>query len=181
MRSDRWRGIVSFAASWTARPARRDGPDARRAVPGRLGVFARRWLVAAVWLVVLTAAGARLKIGGGRHHIGKDSGNAVSASGKLLRQRGAPRRTRRRGAGEHGKGGSMYYSKGNYEAFARPRKPAGVDEKSAYFVGGGLASLAGAAFLIRDGQMPGDRITVLEASRIGGGPSTERVTPRPAG
>jgi oleate hydratase len=64
---------------------------------------------------------------------------------------------------------SVYYSKGNYEAFARPRKPAGVDEKSAYLVGGGLSSLAAAAFLIRDGQMKGDRITVLEASKISGG------------
>jgi len=63
----------------------------------------------------------------------------------------------------------VYYSKGNYESFARPRKPAGVDEKSAYLVGGGLASLAAAAFLIRDGQMKGDRITILEASKISGG------------
>ena len=45
----------------------------------------------------------------------------------------------------------MYYSSGNYEAFARPRKPAGVDRKRAWFVGSGLASLAGAAFLVRDG------------------------------
>jgi len=63
----------------------------------------------------------------------------------------------------------VYYSKGNYEAFARPRKPANIDVKSAYLVGGGLASLAAAAFLIRDGHMAGDRITVLEASSIGGG------------
>jgi oleate hydratase len=63
----------------------------------------------------------------------------------------------------------MYYSKGNYEAFARPRKPAGVDAKSAYLVGSGLSSLAAAAFLIRDGQMAGDRITILEAASIGGG------------
>ncbi|MFC6354508.1 oleate hydratase [Luethyella okanaganae] len=63
----------------------------------------------------------------------------------------------------------MYYGKGNYEAFARPRRPEGVEDKSAYLVGGGLASLAAAAFLIRDGQMSGDRITVLEASAIGGG------------
>jgi oleate hydratase len=63
----------------------------------------------------------------------------------------------------------MYYSKGNYEAFARPRKPAGVDGKSAWLVGSGLASLAVAAFLIRDGHMAGDRITVLEASGISGG------------
>ena len=47
----------------------------------------------------------------------------------------------------------MYYSNGNYEAFARPRKPEGVDEKSAYLVGSGLASLAAACFLVRDGQM----------------------------
>jgi len=26
----------------------------------------------------------------------------------------------------------MYYSSGNYEAFARPEKPEGVDHKSAY-------------------------------------------------
>ena len=47
----------------------------------------------------------------------------------------------------------MYYSNGNYEAFAKPRKPEGVDEKSAYLVGSGLASLAAACFLVRDGQM----------------------------
>ena len=58
----------------------------------------------------------------------------------------------------------MYYSKGNYEAFARPRKPENVEAKSAYLVGAGLASLAAAAFLIRDGRMAGDRITILEAS-----------------
>ncbi|MEU5407893.1 oleate hydratase [Nocardia asteroides] len=63
----------------------------------------------------------------------------------------------------------MYYSSGNYEAFARPRKPAGVDGKSAWFVGAGLASLSGAAFLIRDGQLAGDRITVLERLKLPGG------------
>ena len=47
----------------------------------------------------------------------------------------------------------MYYSAGTYEAFAKPRKPEGVDEKSAYLVGSGLASLAAACFLVRDGQM----------------------------
>ena len=47
----------------------------------------------------------------------------------------------------------MYYSNGNYEAFARPVKPEGVDKKSAYIVGSGLASLAAACFLIRDGQI----------------------------
>ena len=28
----------------------------------------------------------------------------------------------------------MYYSSGNYEAFARPKKPEGIDHKSAYIV-----------------------------------------------
>ena len=35
----------------------------------------------------------------------------------------------------------MYYSSGNYEAFARPQKPEGVDHKSAYIIGTGLAAL----------------------------------------
>ncbi|MFF0456882.1 oleate hydratase [Nocardia africana] len=63
----------------------------------------------------------------------------------------------------------MYYTSGNYEAFARPRKPEGVDDKTAWFVGAGLASLSGAAFLIRDGQMSGDRITILERLKLPGG------------
>ena len=63
----------------------------------------------------------------------------------------------------------MYYSNGNYEAFARPEKPEGVENKSAYLVGSGLASLAAACFLVRDGQMPGDHIHVLEAGSLPGG------------
>ena len=39
----------------------------------------------------------------------------------------------------------------------------------AYFVGGGIGSLAAAAFMIRDGGFPGADITILEAaSRLGG-------------
>ena len=63
----------------------------------------------------------------------------------------------------------IYYSNGNYEAFARPEKPEGVDEKSAYLVGSGLASLAAACFLVRDGQMPGKNIHILEAMDVAGG------------
>ena len=63
----------------------------------------------------------------------------------------------------------MRHTSGNYEAFVRPRKPAGVEAKTAWFVGAGLASLAGAAFLIRDGQMAGERITVLEELSLPGG------------
>lgn len=63
----------------------------------------------------------------------------------------------------------MYYASGNYEAFARPRKPAGVEEKSAYIVGTGLAGLAAAVFLIRDGQMQGENIHLLEELPLAGG------------
>ena len=63
----------------------------------------------------------------------------------------------------------MYYSSGNYEAFARPKKPADVDKKSAYIVGSGLAALAAACFLVRDGQMQGKNIHILEKEPIPGG------------
>ena len=63
----------------------------------------------------------------------------------------------------------MYYSNGNYEAFARPRKPEGIDEKSAYIIGAGLAGLSAAAFLVRDAQMDGSRITILESMSLPGG------------
>ena len=63
----------------------------------------------------------------------------------------------------------IYYTNGNYEAFARPEKPEGVENKSAYIVGSGLAALAAACFLVRDGQMPGDHIHILEAMDVAGG------------
>lgn len=63
----------------------------------------------------------------------------------------------------------MYYSNGNYEAFANPQKPADVDNKSAYIIGSGLAGLAAAVFLIRDAQMPGKRIHILEELPVAGG------------
>lgn len=63
----------------------------------------------------------------------------------------------------------MYYSSGNYEAFARPRKPNSVESTTSWFVGSGLAALAGAAFLLCGGQMPGDRITIFEQQQLPGG------------
>lgn len=66
----------------------------------------------------------------------------------------------------------MHYSNSNYEAFVRPRKPAHVDEKSAHIVGAGLAGLSAAAFLVRDGQMDGSRITVYESMPLPGAPAT---------
>ena len=64
---------------------------------------------------------------------------------------------------------SMYYSSGNYEAFARPQKPEGVDNKSAYIVGSGLAALTAACYLVRDGQMKGERVHILEKGPTAGG------------
>ncbi len=63
----------------------------------------------------------------------------------------------------------MYYTNGNYAAFSKPRKPEGIEKKNAYIVGGGLAGLAAAAFLVRDGQMPGENITVFEELGLPGG------------
>jgi myosin-crossreactive antigen len=43
------------------------------------------------------------------------------------------------------------------------------DKAEIYLVGGGIASLATAAFLIRDGDIPGHKITIIEESeKIGG-------------
>lgn len=63
----------------------------------------------------------------------------------------------------------MYYSSGNYEAFVKPRKPENVDKKSAYIIGSGLAALTAACYLVRDGQMKGERVHILEKDAIPGG------------
>ena len=63
----------------------------------------------------------------------------------------------------------MYYSSGNYEAFATPKKPEDVDAKSVYLIGSGLAALSAACFLVRDGQMKGEHVHILEKDPIPGG------------
>ena len=63
----------------------------------------------------------------------------------------------------------MYYGAGTYEAFARPEKPIGVDKKSAYIIGTGLAGLSAAFYLVRDGQMKGENIHLLEKLDLAGG------------
>ena len=42
-------------------------------------------------------------------------------------------------------------------------------KSKAYLVGGGIGSLAAAAFMIRDGNLPGEHISILEATPIMGG------------
>lgn len=63
----------------------------------------------------------------------------------------------------------MYYSSGTYEAFAHPEKPEDVEKKSAYIIGTGLAGLTAAFYLVRDGQMPGNHIHLLEKLELAGG------------
>jgi oleate hydratase len=48
-------------------------------------------------------------------------------------------------------------------------KPEGVDHKSAYLIGSGLAALSAACFLVRDGQMPGNMSIFWKKSPIPGG------------
>ncbi len=50
---------------------------------------------------------------------------------------------------------------GNYN-LVKPVAPDDIRERKAYFVGSGIVSLTGAFFLIRDAQMPGENITLLE-------------------
>src|ERR1039457_3986202 len=42
-------------------------------------------------------------------------------------------------------------------------------QSKAYLVGGGIGSLAAAAFMIRDGNLPGGNISILEAAHVMGG------------
>lgn len=56
-------------------------------------------------------------------------------------------------------------------AFVKPVKVACMNnnEKHAYFVGGGLASLAGAVYLLEDGGFKGENIHIIEALPVLGG------------
>lgn len=56
----------------------------------------------------------------------------------------------------------------NYDRI-NTRKPAGIESRHAYIVGGGIAGLSAAAFLIKDGHMPGGNITVYDQLEEVGG------------
>jgi oleate hydratase len=56
-----------------------------------------------------------------------------------------------------------------YRDLYRPPKPEGIESRRAFIIGGGLAGLSAAAFLIRDASMPGENITILEAGGDIGG------------
>lgn len=56
-----------------------------------------------------------------------------------------------------------------YSTFYRAPKPEGIENRKAHIIGGGIAGLAAAAFLVDDAQMPGENITVYEKRRDMGG------------
>lgn len=56
-----------------------------------------------------------------------------------------------------------------YSTFYHAPKPEGIEERKAYIVGGGIAGLAAAAFLVDDAQMPGENITIYERRADMGG------------
>lgn len=57
---------------------------------------------------------------------------------------------------------------GNYQRI-NPKKPKSIEKKRAYIVGSGIAGLATAFYLIRDGHMEGKNITIFERKNVNGG------------
>jgi oleate hydratase len=56
----------------------------------------------------------------------------------------------------------------NFDRINAP-PPEGIESKRAHIVGGGIAGLATAAFLVDDAHLPGENITIYEASAVNGG------------
>ncbi|QOP46418.1 oleate hydratase [Sulfurimonas paralvinellae] len=56
----------------------------------------------------------------------------------------------------------------NYQR-VHPHKPADIENKRAFLIGSGIASLAAAEYLMRDGYMKGSQITIFEESGLVGG------------
>jgi oleate hydratase len=57
---------------------------------------------------------------------------------------------------------------GNYNNI-RAKKPEGIEKKRAFLIGGGVSSLAAAFYLVHDGHMHGNRITIYENLEVLGG------------
>lgn len=56
-----------------------------------------------------------------------------------------------------------------YRTMYHARKPEGIEQKKAHIIGGGIAGLATAAFLVDDASMPGENITIYEKRNDVGG------------
>ena len=59
--------------------------------------------------------------------------------------------------------------------------PEGIESKRAHIIGGGIAGFATAAFLVDDAHMPGENITIYEASAVNGGGLDAVWDPKAAG
>jgi len=57
---------------------------------------------------------------------------------------------------------------GNYQKI-NTRKPKNIENKRAFLIGSGIASLAAAEYLMRDGHMKGEQITIFEQDSLAGG------------
>ena len=93
-------------------------------------------------------AASLLAVGAGSVLMKKNRMKSADPEAKTKREKELKefRNTERGKQAKNSKG--IYYSNGNYEAFARPEKPEGVDDKSAYIVGSGLAALAAYTLLV---------------------------------
>ena len=93
-------------------------------------------------------AASLLAVGAGSVLMKKNRMKSADPEAKAQREKELKefRNTERGKQAKNSKG--IYYSNGNYEAFARPEKPEGVDDKSAYIVGSGLAALAAYTLLV---------------------------------
>lgn len=56
-----------------------------------------------------------------------------------------------------------------YDFLYHPKTPKGIEKRKAYIIGGGIAGLAAACFLVDDAHMPGKNITILEKRKDVGG------------
>ena len=56
----------------------------------------------------------------------------------------------------------------NYQRITAKR-PEGIEKKRAFLIGSGIASLAAAEYLMRDGYMKGEQITIFEQDSLSGG------------
>ncbi len=133
---------------------------------GRYLFMEKRQIAKGIAALAAGAAGAGVAVAAAKG-VKNQNVKKKEAAARIEQAQSEYRNTERGKYEKNSKG--IYYTNGNYEAFARPRKPEGVDEKHAYLVGSGLASLAAACFLVRDGQMPGENIHILEAMDIAGG------------
>ena len=56
-----------------------------------------------------------------------------------------------------------------YDLKYHAKAPEGIENRKAYIIGGGIAGLSAAVYLVDDAHMPGKNITMLESMKVVGG------------